>query len=52
LDALRAIVEARRCLAEVEHESIELARQAGATWEEIASALGVSRQAIYQRHRR
>jgi DNA-directed RNA polymerase specialized sigma subunit len=52
LDALRAIVEARRCLAEVERESIELARQAGATWEEIASALGVSRQAIYQRHRR
>lgn len=52
LDALRAVIETRRRLDEVERESIRLARQAGATWEEIANALGVSRQAIYQRHRR
>jgi len=49
---LRAVIETRRRLDEVERESIRLARQAGATWEEIANALGVSRQAIYQRHRR
>ncbi len=51
LSALEAVVRIRRCLDEVEDRAIETARERGATWEDIATALGVTRQAVYQKYR-
>ena len=51
LAALEAAACIRRYLDEVERRSVETARSRGATWEDIAEALGVSRQAVYQRFR-
>lgn len=42
---LRALAEVRRHLAEVEYEAIQTARAAGATWENVADELDISRQA-------
>ncbi len=49
--ALRAIAAIRQRLDEIEPEAIEQARANGCTWEDLAEALGVTRQAIHQRHR-
>jgi predicted DNA binding protein len=51
LSALEAVTEARERLDEIESEAIEAARARGATLEEIAEALGVSRQAVYYKIR-
>jgi hypothetical protein len=51
ITALEAVVDARRCLDEVERSAVAVARDLGATWEDIAQALGVTRQAIYQKYR-
>ena len=51
ISALEAVVETRRPLDAVERAAVEAAREKGATWEDIAEALGVSRQAIYQKYR-
>jgi hypothetical protein len=51
LSALEAVTEARRKLDEIECEALESARQRGATLEEIAEALGVSRQAVHYKLR-
>jgi transposase-like protein len=51
LAALEAAACIRRYLDEVERRAVETARSRGATWEDIAEALGVSRQAVYQRFR-
>ena len=51
LAALEAVACIRRYLDEVERRAVETARARGATWEDIAEALGVSRQAVYQRFR-
>jgi DNA invertase Pin-like site-specific DNA recombinase len=50
LDALEAILVLRRELDSLEGEMVRTARELGATWEMIARALGVSRQAAYLRH--
>lgn len=42
---LQALAEARRQLAEVEYEAVRLAREAGATWQEIGDEFNMSRQA-------
>lgn len=47
--ALPAIAELRRRLDALEAEAIEIARTKGASWREIAEALGVTRQALQQR---
>jgi predicted DNA binding protein len=47
LSALEAVTEARRRLDEIECDAIESARERGATLEDIAEALGVSRQAVH-----
>lgn len=39
-------------VARVEHEAIQVLREAGATWEEIGEALGISRQAARSRFER
>ena len=51
IEALEAIVELRRSLEGLEREAVSSARARGATWEQIASALGVTRQAAFLRHR-
>jgi hypothetical protein len=50
LSALAAQCQVRRCVAELEHMAVKRARELGANWEDIADALGVSRQAIQQRY--
>jgi hypothetical protein len=53
VDELREIVAARARLDDRELESIDRARRQGATWAQIAAALGLgSRQAAEQRRRR
>lgn len=42
---LRALAEARRQLAAVEYETVRMAREAGATWQEIGDEFNMSRQA-------
>jgi CRP-like cAMP-binding protein len=51
LNALETVVELRTCLDQIERRAVESARERGATWEDIATAVGVSRQAIYQKYR-
>ena len=52
LEVLRAAAAYRRYFDAVEEEAIGVARKLGKTWEEIAAALGQSRQAVWQRARR
>lgn len=49
IDALEAITGLRQDLVEAEDHAALLARQDGATWQEIADALGITRQAAHQR---
>jgi predicted DNA-binding protein (UPF0251 family) len=48
--ALESVAELRAYLQDVEDRAVKLARARGATWEDVAQALGVSRQTIHQRH--
>jgi DNA invertase Pin-like site-specific DNA recombinase len=47
--ALLAIMEVRHELDRLELAAIEQARAKGTTWESIARALGITRQALHQR---
>lgn len=49
LAALRALTQLRQELAELEKQHVHNARQKGASWEDIAEALAISRQAVQQR---
>lgn len=49
--ALPAIAELRKHLEQLEMEIVAYARDKGATWDEIAEAMGITRQALYQRMR-
>jgi hypothetical protein len=51
LEALEAVVTLRRRLEEIEGKAVQAGREKGATWEDLAEAMGVSRQAVYQKHR-
>lgn len=42
---LRSVASIRHHLADVEYEAIQTARSAGATWQEIADEMNISRQA-------
>ncbi len=46
---LRTIRELREALDELELAQIDSARDKGASWEDIAEAMGVTRQALQQR---
>jgi hypothetical protein len=51
ITALEAVVALRRCLDEVEKMAVQTARANGAPWNDLADALGVTRQALYQKYR-
>ena len=51
LRGLRELNELRASLDRVERELVALARTNRSSWEEIGSALGISRQAARSRHR-
>jgi len=48
-DTLRAIAELRKLLEEAENQAALQARRSGATWQEIADELGLTRQRVHQR---
>jgi transposase-like protein len=49
--ALRALSALRQELDQIEPELVARALQAGATWSDVARALGVSKQAAHRKHR-
>lgn len=49
---LSALVDLRERLEDLELAAIRSAREKGATWDEIAETLGVTRQALHQRLRK
>jgi hypothetical protein len=51
LEALETVVALRRALDTIESRAVGIARERGATWDHIAEAAGVTRQAMYQKHR-
>ncbi|MGI9002321.1 MAG: helix-turn-helix domain-containing protein [Pseudonocardia sp.] len=49
---LRAVVALRKLLERLEAVQVRNARTNGWSWQEIAEALGVSRQAVHKKHGR
>lgn len=49
---LRAVLELRRLHERLEAIHVANAREQGWSWQAIASALGVSRQAVHQKYNR
>jgi hypothetical protein len=49
---LRAVAALRRLLEELEISHVAHARELGWSWEAIAGALGVTRQAVHKKHTR
>lgn len=47
---LRAVLALRRLLESLETLQVRNARQRGWSWQDIADALGVSRQAVHKKH--
>jgi DNA-directed RNA polymerase specialized sigma24 family protein len=47
---LRAVVALRRLLESLERLQVDNARRQGWSWQEIADALGVSKQAVHKKH--
>lgn len=49
---LRAVVALRRLLERLEALHVDHARASGWSWQEVADALGVSKQAAHRKHSR
>ncbi|MCC3651003.1 MULTISPECIES: hypothetical protein [Streptomyces] len=49
---LRAVAALRRLVERLETLQVDSARRQGWSWEEIGTALGVSRQAVHKKHAR
>jgi len=49
---LRAVASLRALLASLEELQVANARAQGWSWQEIAAALGVSKQAVHEKHGR
>jgi len=47
---LRAVLELRRLLEELERLHVDSARVQGWSWQSIANALQVSRQSVHEKH--
>jgi hypothetical protein len=52
LAALLIVAKYQRLLNEVSRQAVSTARQLGKSWDEIAGAVGTSRQSAWQRYRR
>jgi DNA-binding Lrp family transcriptional regulator len=52
LDTLTALWSERQEMDEREFQAVKRARLAGASWETIGDAMGVSRQAVHERYTR
>ena len=50
-EGLLAVVALRELLERLEHLHVRRAREQGWSWQDIAAVLGVSRQAVHQKHR-
>ena len=50
LRALSAVAELQREVSRTEATTVRRARNSGASWEQIARALGVSRQAVHKKY--
>lgn len=48
LDALRALARTEAELDELRRQQVAAARDAGATWEQVGEALGISRQSAWE----
>ena len=48
--AIAAVIGLRRLADRMEREAVERAVDSGWTWQQIAQALGVTRQAAHKRH--
>ena len=51
-EGLRAVASLRRLVEQLERLHVRRARGQGWSWQEIATVLGVSRQAVHQKHAR
>ncbi len=51
-EGLRAVASLRRLVEQLERLHVGRARGQGWSWQEIATVLGVSRQAVHQKHAR
>lgn len=51
-EGLRAIAALRRLLDRLEELHVQRARDRGWSWEEIAGALGVTKQTVHRKHGR
>lgn len=49
-EGLRAVLALRRLLERLEYLHVRRAREQGWSWQDIATVLGVSRQAVHQRY--
>jgi DNA-directed RNA polymerase specialized sigma24 family protein len=49
---LRAVAALRRLLEQLESLQVDNARAHGWSWQDIATVLGVSRQAVHKKHAR
>jgi len=47
---LRAVAALRRLIEHLESIQVDNARAAGWSWQDVADALGVSRQAVHKKH--
>lgn len=52
LRALAAVAALRRLADQLEHQQVEQALRDGHTWQQVADALGVTRQAVHKKHAR
>lgn len=48
--ALSAVIALRRLADRMEREAVDLAIERGWTWQQVAQALGITRQAAHKRH--
>jgi hypothetical protein len=51
-EGLQAVGALRRLLERLEVLQVTAARRAGWSWQEIADALGVTKQTVHRKHRR
>jgi len=49
-EGLRAVVALRELLERLEYLHVRRAREQGWSWQDVAAVLGVSRQAVHQKH--